>query len=138
MSELSPYYGVCYEDSPKVILACIRGLDDALITQSTLTALYYRVDRYASRDDAEGCTNGTEVLDDTALVISSTVYNTAQTGSGWPSDLSSGFNFKTTLPASSFPAKAQWYRVEVWCDPTSGDDFLGGKWVLECLATARD
>lgn len=138
MSQLSPYHGVCYEDSPKVILARIVGLDDALITQSTLSNLYYRVDSYASQDDAESCTDGTEILDDTALTISAAIYNTAQTGSGWPSELTDGFNFKTTIPAASFPTKGRWYRIELWCDPTSGDDFLGGKWVFECLATARD
>jgi hypothetical protein len=132
------YYGTCFEDAPKVILARIVGLTDAMITQATLSNLYYLVDRFASKADAVSVTNGTEVIAETSLTISSTIYDTAQTGNGWPAEDVTGFNFKATIPKTAFTTGGQWFRIEVWCDPASGDDFLGGVWILECFGTARD
>ena len=142
MSQNKPYFGRCIEDHPFVAMARIVGAAATAITQASLTGLTYRVDRYSSRDDAEQKQNGTEVVDDTALVVSDVIFNTLQTDNDWGAD-STGYNFKSTIPASRFPtshdasSNRQWYVVEVWCDPTSGDDFLGAEFILECHATGK-
>ncbi len=137
------YFGQCYEDTPKVIYARITNTADAAITQATLSTLTYRVDRYTSREDAVNCQDGSEVLGAQSLTIASTIFDTLQTGNGWPAQDTLGYNFKATIPPTAFPdsedaeGNGYWYRVEVWCDPASGDDFLGGVWVFQCFATAR-
>lgn len=142
MSQNEPYVGKCIEDHPFVAMARIVGTAATAITQSSLTAIAYRVDRYSSKDDAFNRIGGTEVVDDTSLTVSSVIFNTLQTDNDWGAD-STGYNFKATIPASAFPTshnasnQVQWYVVEVWCDPTSGDDFLGAEFILECRATGR-
>jgi hypothetical protein len=137
MSELKPQYGVCWEDTPKVVMSRVEGLSAAAITQGTLSAMTYLVKRYATRADAENDENGTIVISETSLTISACIFNTLQTDNDWPASDATGYNLKATIPASAFPASGLWYRVEVWCTPSSGDAFLGALCFLNCKATAR-
>jgi hypothetical protein len=134
-------FGEVYEDDPKHLYAqAVAGLSQALIAQANFTGLTYRVDRYASRDDAIDRRDGTEILDDTALVVASVVFDTLQAngpGVTMITDKGTGYNLAFTVPASCFATSGYHYVVEVWADPTSGDDYLVGDWVLECKATAR-
>jgi hypothetical protein len=138
MSQAKIFRGTCFEGAPKVLMARVQGAAATNITQATVTALSYTVDQYDSEDDALADENATSVATSTALTpVSSYVYDTLQTDNDWQAD-SSGYNFKFTAPAASFPAGSKWVRVEVWVDPTSGEDFPGGVFVLEVLATAKD
>jgi len=132
------YYGVCEEDSPKSIYAqIVAGLAEALVTQSVITSLTYRVDQYASKADAVACTSGTEITDDTALVKTSVIFDTLQTtgpGANIVTSKGTGYNFATIAPAASFPTQGYWYRIELRITPSSGDEYTGGTWVLECQA----
>ena len=134
------FFGTVDEDSPKSIYAqIVAGLTEALVTQSLITSLTYRVDQYASKEDAVNDTDATEITDDTALVKTSVIFDTLQTtgpGAGMVTPKGTGYNFATIIPAAAFPASGVWYRVQVRITPSSGDDYTGGKWVLECLARA--
>lgn len=131
MSE--PYFGKCRENSGATIRARIVGHAGTPITQASLTTVKYTVQKYADRDDAIKDENGTEVTDETTLTISSAIFDALQS---WDED-STGYNFAYALPAASFPDGNAWYRVEVWCDPASGEDFLGALFFLDCMATTR-
>lgn len=138
MSKMKIHEDICYEGVPKVIMSHVVGVAATAITQAVITAVTYIVDQYASRDDAMADANATSVTAETSAgSVSSLVYDSLQTNNDWEAD-SSGYNFKFTVPAASFPTGGKWYRVEVWMDPVSGEDFLAGVWVFECLATARD
>ncbi|MCI0352274.1 MAG: hypothetical protein L0Z53_22885 [Acidobacteriales bacterium] len=138
MSEMVPQIGVCFEDTPKVLMSRIVGAAATPINQASVDALSYLVKSYANTADAETDTNGTVVTAEAALSpVSSFVYNTLQTDNDWLVD-EIGYNFKMTVGAVSFPTKGLTYRTEVWVNPTAGDDFLGGAWILVCKATARD
>lgn len=131
--------GECNEDSPVYIMACIRGAADALVTQASITSISYLVKQYSSADDARDNANGTTITSLTSAgSVSSLIYDTLQTGSGWSGPEGTGFNFRMPLPVASFPTGGKWYVVEVWVDPVSGDDFLGSRQVFYCYHTAKD
>jgi hypothetical protein len=135
MSEMTIHKGECFEGVGKVIRSRVVNYADADITQASVTAITYIFNQYPDADDAEADANATPVqIEVTAGTVSSLVFNTLQT---WPDD-ENGYNFAMTLPAASFPVGGKFYRVEVWIDPTIGEDFLAGIWILECHATARD
>lgn len=138
MTQAKIYRGTCFEGVPKVLMARVQGAAATNITQATVTALSYTVDQYDSEDDAIADANATSVATSTNLTpVSSYVYDSLQTDNDWQAD-TTGYNFKFTAPAASFPVGNKWVRVEAWVDPTSGEDFPAGVWVLEVLATAKD
>ena len=138
MSKLCVHYDVCHESTPKVLMTRIVGTAATAITQSTLAAISYLVKRYSTKADAENDADGTVVVSETALTLASVVYNTLQTDNDWTNTADSvGYNFKMALPAAALPVAGQWYVVEVWCDPISGDDFIGGLFFLHCRPTRR-
>jgi hypothetical protein len=135
MSEMKPHKGICYEGVPKVIRSYISNAAAAAITQASTTAVTYIVDQYDDYDDAIDDNNATSIQTEvTAGSVSSLIYDTAQS---WD-EHDTGYNFQMTLPAASFPTKGKWYAVEVWVDPASGEDFIGGQWFFECQATRKD
>lgn len=138
MSQMKIHRDLAYEGTPKVVMARIVGAAAANITQATITAITYIVDQYDSEPDAEADSGATSVQTETSAgSVSSLVYDTLQTDNDWDAD-DSGYNFKLTLPAASFPVGGKWNRVEVWFDPTSGEDFLGFVGIFEVLSTAKD
>lgn len=135
------HFGACDEDAPCHVYAqIVAGLAPAAITQSSVSSLTYRVDQYDSRDDALAQVGGTEIVDDTALVVASTVFNTLQSsgrGAEMVTSFGTGYNFAASIPGTAFPTGGKWYSVELWVTPTSGDAYRGGWWVLECIGTAK-
>jgi hypothetical protein len=135
MSEMRIHKGIAYEGVGKVIRSHIVNYADTDITQATVTAITYLVDQYDSEREAEGDSGATSIqVEVTAGSVASLVFNTLQ---AWDVD-DDGYNFQLTLPAASFPTGNKWNRVEVWIDPTSGEDFCGGIWIFEVKATGKD
>lgn len=136
-----PHFGSVNEDSPKPVYAqIVAGLSTALITQSIVTSITYRVDEYASRDDAVNCASPTEITDDTALTKTSVIWDTLQTsgdGGSIVTDKGTGYNFATMIPAASFTTGGKWYGIEVWITPSSGDAYRAAWYVLECAASNK-
>ena len=122
------------EGSPLTLMDRIYGHAGTAITQASLTAISYRTFEYASEDDAESDTSGTEVSTSASLVVADTVFDTLQTDARWTRD-STGYNFRFTLPVARLPNGGKFIRVEVLFDPTSGDDFPS-VWIIEVLAMA--
>ena len=113
---------VVHEDSTVTLLA--RVLVDAsnvltAAVQSDFSTITYTVH----------AKDGTSVTAQTTLTISSTIYNSLQTGNIWSTTLDkdgfTGFNFKATVAASSFPTGATTYTVEVKFTLTGGGVFYG-------------
>lgn len=135
MSKSKPIFGECSENSGKTIRARIVGHADTPITQASIdvNGVTLGVWKYTSKDDAVDDVNGTVVQAETALTTSAVIFDTLQ---AWDVD-SAGYNFAYPMPASLFPDGGVWYRVEVWINPTSGADFLGALYFLDCGATSR-
>lgn len=107
---------VVHEDTSVTLLA--RVMVDASNTltpavQADFSAIAYQV--YNA---------GTQVTTSTSLTIASVIYNTLQTGTIWGVD-DTGFNFKATIAAGSFPAGNQVYTVEVKFTLAGGNVFFG-------------
>ena len=138
MSRLQEARDVCYEDAPKVIMSRVVGANAVEVTQATISSLAYWVDRYESLDEAIQDDTATSITSNSALTpVSSYIYNTLQTDNDWAAD-STGYNFKMTLPAASFPTPNKWYKVEVWATPSSGEAFPAFIGIFECVATVKD
>jgi hypothetical protein len=127
----------CFEGVPAVLMARIVGAAATNITQATVSRLDYTVDQYDSERQAERDESPTSVTTLTQLTpVSTYVYDTLQTDNDWSAD-STGYNFKFTAPAASFPVGNKWNRVEVKVTPSSGEAFVV-VWVIEVLATTLD
>lgn len=135
MSDFTPYVGICYEDTPKVLRSYVDNIDEEAIDQASTDEVNYLVKQYDSKSKAEDDIDGTTIqAEATAGSVADLIFDTLQT---WRLD-DRGFNFQMTLPAASFPTKGKWYVVEVWVTPQAGEDFQAGIWILECLPTRRD
>lgn len=134
------FYGECDQDSPLPIYGqIISQITKVLVTQSTVSSLLVRVYEYASKADAESNTNGTQIGSDITLTKTSVIFDALQTtdpGDKMITTKGTGYNFATILPAASFPEGDKWYRADLRITPSSGDEYTGGKWVLECQARA--
>ena len=138
MSQQKIHRGIAYEGTPKVVMARVVGAAATAITQDSINAISYIADQYDSEDEAVRDSNPTSIQTETSAgSVASLVYNTMQTDNDWEAD-DTGYNFKLTLPPATFPAGNKWVRVEVWCDPTTGDDFIGFVGVFEVVATTKD
>lgn len=123
-----------FEDNPLVLMDYCKNLAGAAVTQASLSALTYRVDEYASQEDAEQCESGTETVDDTALTISSCIYDTLQTAAPWDAVANAtGYNLRFTLPGTARPNGNKWHRVEV-NGTASGVTFAMAVWIVETKA----
>lgn len=128
-----PRKHIAYEDAPVEIMDYCKNLSGAAVTQSSLSALTYRVDEYASDQDAELCRDGTEIVDDTTLPIASAIYDTLQTGAPWDTAHGAGYNMRFTLPGATRPTGNKWHRVEV-IGTASAVPFPMAVWIIETLA----
>lgn len=127
-------YAAGLEDAPIVLMDRVKNIAGEYITQASVSTITYRCDSYSSQNDAEKCSNGTEVTDDTSLTTSAVVYDTLQTAAPWNSTADAlGYNFRFTLPAAARPTGDKWHRVEVIITPTSGDAYPL-VWIIETLA----
>jgi len=123
-----------FEDAPIVLMDRVKNLDGAYVTQSSLTSITYRVDQYASEGDARACINGTEVVDDTTLTISTVISDTLLTAAPWNSTAdSTGYNLRFTLPGTARPTGGKWHRVEVILTPSSGGAYPV-VWIIDTKA----
>jgi len=100
------------EDCGAAVMARLLGWDGSLVTQATVSSIAYQV------FDLDAALLQTAAG---ALVVADTVYDTEQTGGGWP--YSDGFNFRAVLPASAFPTGGHQYQVEVVFTPVAGEVF---------------
>ncbi len=103
----------------------MKGAAGANITQASLTAISYEVNRIAD--------GGTETETGTGtLTVSSVVFDTAQDSDDDPR-IPSGqtANFIAVIPASCFPVAGRGlrHRITVTFDPASGEDFVQA-WVV--------
>lgn len=108
--------GVVHEDTTVTLLARVMVDSSNTLTaavQSDFSAISYTV-----------YSGGVVVTASTSLTIASVIYNTLQTGTIWGVD-STGFNFKATIAASSFPTGATTYLVEVKFTLASSAVFFG-------------
>ena len=121
MPEARVYKAWVFEDGGATVLARIRGNSGAYITQASLSTITYNV--YDLDDSDAAVTNG-------SVTISSSVFDTLQTGDDrWTAD-SVGFNFAFSLPVAAFPNGAtttnnyRRYRIEIKFTPSSGTVFF--------------
>lgn len=123
------------EGVPATAKAYVTNIAEAAITQATVNAVTYIAKQYNSRDEAEADSDATVIQTETSAgAVASTVFDTLQ---AWDVD-STGFNLKVTLPAATFPTGGKFVHVEVWIDPTSGEDFIGFSGIFEVVSTLRD
>jgi hypothetical protein len=114
MRSANPIATTGWEDTPATFLARLTR-DNA----GTETAV--------KQADLSGITvvvtdeDGTTTLTSTAVTVSSSVYDTMQTGTVWTED-STGYNFKHRVPGTAFPAPGK-YRVEYLFTLTGGVTF---------------
>lgn len=95
---------VVVEDSVIVVMARAIAVDGDPVQQADLTALAW------TSFDVSG---NSVVLADQSLTISSVIYDTLQTtDSLWDAD-STGYNFKTTIPATAFPTGKNDYSLRI-------------------------
>ena len=137
MAQQKLFKAKVFEGSPLTLMARVVGAAGTNITQASLSEIKYIVDQYNSESEAEKDTNPTVVQTEVdAGAVSSLVYDTLQTDNDWEAD-TTGYNFKLTIAASKFPVGDKWNGVEVWFNPTSGDDFCL-RWIVEVVSTGRD
>lgn len=109
------YQATVWEDASLTIMARVRGLAGAYITQASLSSIACKVYDLQS---------GSLVTSPT-VTVASAVFDTLQDGDDdprWTLD-STGFNFRHTVPAAGFPDGNKKYRVEYSFVPASGDAF---------------
>lgn len=103
----------CFEDSTAYILARIRGTSGSLVTQGSLSAINLRVYDVASPPETSDQSDP-EVIAARDLTISSVVFDTLQTDSGWDTEQdASGFNLKIEVLPADLPRGGVVYRFEV-------------------------
>lgn len=124
-----------FEGSPCTLYARVEGgAAGTPITQATISAITYIVDQYDSEREAERDQNPTSIsIEGSAGSVSSIVFDTLQT---WDVD-DEGYNVAFTVPASKFPEGDKYNVVELWFDPTSGDDFCQ-PWIVEVMKSRKD
>lgn len=84
-----------WEDASLKVMARIRDIDNALITQASVATIAYR-----SVEDGT-----TEIVASTSLTVASVVFDTLQTtadDASWTLD-ATGYNFMVILPPATFP-----------------------------------
>ena len=99
-----------FEDCGCGVFARILNWADALLTQAATTSITYKVFDLDNNNAQTG--TGT-------LTVADVVYDTAQTGGGWPYD--DGYNFRYVLPASCFPTGGHKYIAELIFTPAGAD-----------------
>lgn len=106
----SVYGAEIYEDGTPVILARITGAANTALTQGSVSAIAYTITD----------TSTSTVIDSGTLTISNVIYNSLQTDAVWTHD-ATGYNFKWSPSASSFPTGGVTYAVELQITATGGE-----------------
>lgn len=101
-----------WEGSDLVVMARVYGAAGVPITQADVTSLA----GYVYVRDSE------EAVGTFTPVVSSSVYDTLQTGMGWSED-ETGFNFRYVIDGDNFPDGGEIYRVEIIATPLSGSPY---------------
>jgi len=127
-------YGIGFEDAPIALMDRVKSIAGAYVTQASLSTITYRVDEYASQEDAETTTGGTVITAATSLTISAVIFDTLQTAAPWDSAAdSTGYNFRLDLAGTHRPNGGKWHRVEIVITPSSGGAYPL-VWIIETLA----
>lgn len=104
----------CFEDGGYTMMSRILGASASAIVQADISSISISVfDLDNSNSTAQAAT---------ALTVSSVVFNTLQTDARWTKD-STGYNFRYTIPASTFATGEHNYLAEVKFTPASGEVF---------------
>ena len=104
---------IIFEDSPAQCLARVVGNDGSAIQQGDYGAITYAV---FEEDTTTAISTGT-------LTVADVVFDSYQTDSRWTVD-ATGYNFRTTIPASDFTAGDGVYRIEFKFAPTGQEQFF--------------
>jgi hypothetical protein len=104
---------IIFEDSPAQCLARVVGNDGAAIQQSDYGAITYAV---FEEDTTTAIATGT-------LTVANVVFDAYQTDARWTVD-ATGYNFRTTIPASDLTAGDGVYRIEFLFSPTGQEQFF--------------
>jgi hypothetical protein len=129
------------EDNPLTILDRVKAGANQLLLQSMLASISYRVWQYDNREDLLLDRNSTEIGAQTAITISTSVFDILQLDDYWvdadgnPID-AIGYNFRFTVPPARFPAASKWYRVEFTFTPPLGGDPFKLVWGVSTTAVA--
>ena len=109
----TPTNATIYEDTGITCMSRILGDDAAAITQATTSAITVAVFKNTS----------TTATYTASLTVADVVFDSLQTDSRWSKD-SSGYNFRTALPALVFDTGDATYTVEFKFTPTSGSQYF--------------
>ena len=102
-----------FEDSAFNVMARVYGNNAELVTAASMSTVTWAVTDM--RSDAE-------IVAPTALVVSSVVFDSLQTGDEWDAD-EIGYNFLHTVPASTFTDGGVRAQIEYRATPVSGEPF---------------
>lgn len=125
-----------FEATGITLMDRVQGNGGANITQAAITSIAYTVKRYPSENDAENCTNATDVVTGT-LNKTSVVFDTLQTAAPWDSTADpTGYNFRYDSPVTDRPAVSgggtYWHRYDIVFTPASGAAFAV-VWIVETI-----
>ena len=109
----TPTLATIYEDTGITCMARIQGGDASNITQATTSAITVAVFKNAN----------TSATYTASLTVADVVFDALQTDSRWDYD-STGYNFRTELPALVFDTGDATYTVEYKFTPTSGSQYF--------------
>ena len=109
----TPTLATIYEDTGITCMARIQGGDASNITQATTSAITVAVFKNAN----------TAATYTASLTVADVVFDALQTDSRWDYD-STGYNFRTELPALVFDTGDATYTVEYKFTPTSGSQYF--------------
>ena len=109
----TPTLATIYEDTGITCMARIQGGDASNITQATTSAITVAVFKNAN----------TSATYTASLPVADVVFDALQTDSRWSYD-STGYNFRTELPALVFDTGDATYTVEYKFTPTSGSQYF--------------
>ena len=109
----TPPLATIYEDTGITCMARIQGGDASNITQATTSAITVAVFKNAN----------TSATYTASLTVADVVFDALQTDSRWDYD-STGYNFRTELPALVFDTGDATYTVEYKFTPTSGSQYF--------------
>ena len=101
-----------WEDDGFKAMARICGWGGVLVTQASLASIAYEVFDLDNHNASTGSGS---------VTIADAVYDTEQTGSGWPAGYSDGFNFAFLVPGSCFPTGGHYYQVEFRFTPAGSN-----------------
>lgn len=124
--------------SPKTLLDRIE-IDGVVANIAAVTHVKTRIWQYATFEDAESDTDGTEMGTEITTLSAACMFNTLQTAM-WNNKDSLGYNCKIVIPSARFPAGGKYYGIDNLVQPSAvgAESFLLDRWVLYALPTGLD